>query len=171
VSGGGWWARCSDAASRRWSEAQGARRAVLQWEKFPSRVEAGDGDNQLVDAGRNGMPRVVGEMGDCGGMEGVGWLQMRTHASCVLCLLARDRKFRRSLSEGQAIMADGWRHQRRLAHRRHHPITKRTVTSRLHFTHRLVLPHEPGLVLSSLLPHKIQHDTAGLASIGSPRAV
>lgn len=117
---------------------------MLQWEEFPSRVEAGDGDNQLVDAGRNGMPRVVGEMGDCGGMEGVGWLQMRTHASCVLCLLARDRKFRRSLSEGQAIMADGWRHQRRLAHRRHHPITKRTVTSRLHFTHRLVLPHEPG---------------------------
>ena len=109
--GWGWWrrARCSGAASRRWSEAQGARTAVVvQGEKNPSRVDAGDGNDQQVDAGRNGMPRVVGEMRDCGGMDGVGWLQMRTHASCVLCLLARDRKFRRSSSERQAGDHGGW---------------------------------------------------------------
>jgi len=48
---------------------------VLQGEKIPSRVLMRVMEiTSLFDAGRNGMPRVVGEMGDCGGMEGVGWL-------------------------------------------------------------------------------------------------
>lgn len=52
-------------------------------------------------------------------------------------------------------MADGWRDQQRLARRRHRPVTKRTHTPRLHFTHQLELPalsRVSGLALSSLLP-------------------
>lgn len=53
-----------------------------QGKKIPSRLEPVDGDDQQGDAGRKWMPRVVGEMGDCGCCEGAGWLQMRTPAAC-----------------------------------------------------------------------------------------
>jgi len=62
---------------------------MLQGEKIPSRKELGDGDDQQGDAGRNGMRRVVREMGDCG-VAKVLWLAANENASCVLCLLARD---------------------------------------------------------------------------------
>jgi hypothetical protein len=62
----------------------------LQWEKIPSRDEAGDGDEQQRKAARNEMRRVVEEMGDCGCCEGggAGWLaaneNARTPASQLL---------------------------------------------------------------------------------------
>lgn len=65
---------------------------MLQGEKIPSRVDAGDGNGQQVDAGRNGMPRVVGEMRDCGGMEGVGvgWLAANENARQLRAVSARS---------------------------------------------------------------------------------
>jgi hypothetical protein len=85
---------------------------------------------------------VVGEMGDCGCCEGVGWLQMRTHASQLLCLLARDKPIRRTLTDrschqASAKAAAAMMEMAGLTSVSHFAVTpyRHTHTSRLHFTH------------------------------------
>jgi hypothetical protein len=74
---------------------------VLQGEKIPSRKELSDEDDQQVTLEgtgcvvwweRWGIAVVAKVLAGC-------WLQMRTHASQLLCLLARDKPIRRTLPD------------------------------------------------------------------------